>query len=186
MRHWASRKPPSPGEAPLFSRSSGKGPVYGSKRPVRGRKRRTRSATVLGVALVVALYFTPTLFERFVLPAALPHHSVAKVPPPGYEAASSPLGLPPAPSGSTAYVLQKSPDPGQPVVAYDPCRAVHYVIRPDNAPPGTDRLIQGDRILSFPPPPDCSSCMTESRPKRHRRLAKHTSLSATASNGAHG
>ncbi len=27
-------------------------------------------------------------------------------------------------------------------MAYDPCRPVHYVVRPDNAPPGTDLLIQ--------------------------------------------
>lgn len=112
------------------------------KRPVRARKWKRRAATVLGLALVVVLYFTPTLFDRYVLPAAAPHLPGAKVPPPGFEAAPSPLGLPPAASGSTAYVLQKSPDPGQPFVAYDPCRPVHYVVRPDNAPPGTDRLIQ--------------------------------------------
>ncbi|MCU1436346.1 MAG: peptidase [Pseudarthrobacter sp.] len=115
---------------------------YARKRPVRARKWKRRAATVLGLALVVVLYFTPTLFDRYVLPAAAPHLPGAKVPPPGFEAAPSPLGLPPASSGSTAYVLQKSPDPGQPFVAYDPCRPVHYVVRPDNAPPGTDRLIQ--------------------------------------------
>jgi hypothetical protein len=112
------------------------------ERPVRARKRKSRSLTVLGIALAVGLYFTPSLFERYVLPAAAPHLPGAKVPPPGFEAASSPLGLPPASSGSTAYVLQTSPDPGQPFVAYDPCRPVHYVVRPDNSPPGTDRLIE--------------------------------------------
>ncbi|MEO8283115.1 MAG: matrixin family metalloprotease [Pseudarthrobacter sp.] len=90
----------------------------------------------------MGLYFTPALFDRYVLPAALPYLPGAKVPPPGFEAASAPLGLPPASSGSTAYVLQQSPDPSQRFVAYDPCRPVHYVVRPDNAPPGTERLIE--------------------------------------------
>lgn len=27
-------------------------------------------------------------------------------------------------------------------MAYDPCRPVHYVVRPDNAPPGADQLIE--------------------------------------------
>jgi hypothetical protein len=116
--------------------------AYAWKRQVRARRRRSRSATVLGIALVVGLYFTPALFDRYVMPAAAPHLPGAKVPPPGFEAASAPLGLPPAASGSTAYVLQKSPDPAQPFVAFDPCRPVHYVVRPDNAPAGTDRLIQ--------------------------------------------
>jgi hypothetical protein len=65
-----------------------------------------------------------------------------EVPPPGFEAASSPLGVPPATTGSTAYVLQESPDPDQPFVAYDPCRPIHYVVRPDLALPGTDKLIR--------------------------------------------
>ncbi len=107
-----------------------------------GRNRRKRSATVLGVALVVGLYFTPALLDRYVLPAALPFLPGAKAPPPGFEAASSPLGMPPESNGSTAYLLQKSPDPSQAFVAYDPCRPVHYVVRPDNAPPGTLQLIE--------------------------------------------
>jgi hypothetical protein len=116
--------------------------AFRGKRPARLRTWRSGSATVLGIALLVGLYFTPSLFEQFVMPAVLPYLPGAKVPPPGFEAAASPLGLPPAATGSTAYVLQKSPDPSQPFVAYDPCRPVHYVDRPDNAPPGTDLLIQ--------------------------------------------
>jgi hypothetical protein len=112
------------------------------RKKIRVRTWKKRSATVLGIALVVGLYFTPALFERYVLPAALPYLPGAKVPPPGFEAASAPLGIPPVASESTAYVLQRSPDPGQRFVAYDPCRPVHYVVRPDNAPPGTDRLIE--------------------------------------------
>lgn len=115
---------------------------YRGTRPGRTLRWKSVSATVLGLALVAGLYFTPTLFDRFVLPAALPHLPGADVPPPGFEAASSPLGVPAASTGSTAYVLQESPDPDQQFVAYDPCRPIHYVVRPDLAPPGTDQLIQ--------------------------------------------
>jgi hypothetical protein len=38
-------------------------------------------------------------------------------------------------------LLQPSPDADQPFAAYDPCRPVHYVVRPDNAPPGADLLL---------------------------------------------
>ena len=40
--------------------------------------------TVLGIALVVCLYFTPTLFDRVVLPAAAPYLPGATMPPPGW------------------------------------------------------------------------------------------------------
>ena len=92
-------------------------PTFGKKRgfrrikPGRTRRWKSRSATVLGIALVVGLYFTPTLFERYVMSAARPYLPGSEVPPPGFEAASSPLGIPPATTGSTAYVLQESPEP---------------------------------------------------------------------------
>ena len=120
----------------------GKRRGYPRIKPGGTRKWRARSATVLGLALVVGLYFSPTLFDRFVLSAALPHLPGSDVPPPGFEAASSPLGVPPATTGSAAFVLQESPDPDQPFVAYDPCRPVHYVVRPELAPPGTDQLVR--------------------------------------------
>lgn len=101
-----------------------------------------RLRTVLGIALVVCLYFAPTLFDRVVLPAAAPYLPGAKMPPPGHEAASAPLGTPPASTGSAAFVLQESPKEGQRLVAYDPCRPVHYVVRPDNALPGGDVLVR--------------------------------------------
>jgi hypothetical protein len=98
--------------------------------------------TTLGVALVICLYFTPSLFNRVILPFAAPYLPGATVPPPGFEAASSPLGTPPPSNGSTAYALQSSMGSTQPLVAYDPCRPVHYVIRPDNALPGGEALIR--------------------------------------------
>ncbi|MEO5315860.1 matrixin family metalloprotease [Pseudarthrobacter sp. CC12] len=98
--------------------------------------------TLLGIVLVVCLYFSPALFDRLVLPVVAPYLPGAKMPPPGYEAASAPLGTPPASTGSTAFVLQESPRATQPLIAYDPCRPVHYVVRPDNALPGGDVLIR--------------------------------------------
>jgi hypothetical protein len=96
---------------------------------------------VLGIALLVGLYFSPSLFERFVLEPFRPYLPGATVPPSGVEAAHFPLGHPPVTSPSDAYVLQTSPDPAQPFVAYGPCRPVHYVVRPENAPIGGEQLI---------------------------------------------
>jgi hypothetical protein len=113
-----------------------------AKRPAGARRWGKRSSTVLGVALVVGLYFSPSLFGQFVLPSVRPYLPDATMPPSGVDAAQFPLGQPPASTGSHAYSLQPSPDPGQPFVAYDPCRPVHYVVRPDNAPLGSDQLIE--------------------------------------------
>jgi hypothetical protein len=62
-------------------------------------------------------------------------------PPPGREEAARPLGTPPAVAVSSAAhaFLRTRPD-GQPV-AFDPCRPIHYVVRPDGAPPGAETLI---------------------------------------------
>ncbi|MET4135385.1 hypothetical protein ABIC21_001593 [Pseudarthrobacter sp. PvP090] len=113
-------------------RKTGKGPRLGKGRSM---------PTVLGIALLVGLYFSPALFERFVMQPARPYLPGAAAPPPGIGAAGSPLGHPPETTHSSAYVLQPSSDPGQPFVAYDPCRPIHYVVRPDNAPLGGEGLI---------------------------------------------
>ncbi|WP_411375115.1 matrixin family metalloprotease [Arthrobacter sp. MPF02] len=52
------------------------------------------------------------------------------------------MGTPPASTGSTAFAVQESPDPHQQFAAYDPCRPLHYVVRPDNALPGGDVVIR--------------------------------------------
>lgn len=113
-----------------------------SRRQRRSPQWSTQLKTVLGIALVVCLYFTPALFDRVILPVAAPYLPGAKVPPPGYEAAPTPLGTPPATTGSTAFVLQASPNASQRFVGYDPCRPVHYVIRPENALTGGEILIR--------------------------------------------
>jgi hypothetical protein len=63
-------------------------------------------------------------------------------PTPGWEAADSPLGrpLPPPPEGGPHAFAAFQTD-GVTPVAYDPCRPVHYVIRPDGAPEGGEELV---------------------------------------------
>lgn len=59
------------------------------------------------------------------------------------DAASAPLAQPaPAPSGAGGYRLLEVQDDGSGrPVRWDPCRPIHYVIRPDGAPPGGERAL---------------------------------------------
>ena len=70
-------------------------------------------------------------------PPASPDH-----PTPGHEAARSPLGrpLPPPPEGGP-HVFVAFQDDGVAPVAYDPCRPIHYVVRPDGAPAGGEEIV---------------------------------------------
>ncbi|MFL4477208.1 matrixin family metalloprotease [Paeniglutamicibacter sp. ORCA_105] len=116
----------------------------GRKRPARRRRSRpVRRTWNLGlvITLLVGLYYSPAILDRHIMPALVPLLPWSKVPPPGVEAAAEPLGKPPAGTGSGAFRLQESPDPRQDFVAYDPCRPVHYVIRPENSPAGGEVLI---------------------------------------------
>ena len=58
------------------------------------------------------------------------------------EQQSTPLGFPGEvpDGGGTHGFIQMQPD-GVTPVAYDPCRPIHYVTRPDGAPDGADQLI---------------------------------------------
>jgi hypothetical protein len=63
-------------------------------------------------------------------------------PSPGFEQADDPLGVPPpAPGTGGTHVFSATQQDGASPVAYDPCRPIHYVIRPDNAPSGGEALI---------------------------------------------
>lgn len=63
-------------------------------------------------------------------------------PTPGNGATRSPRGAAPAaPVGGGAHAFATFQTNGVTPVAYDPCRAVHYVIRPDQAPPGGEEMI---------------------------------------------
>lgn len=104
------------------------------------RKLRVRTAAL--VVFVVALYLTPTVFERDIFPDVLPLLPWSNVPPRGVEASTVPLGTPPPSTGSAQYALFDYPNLQQEFVAYDPCRPIHYVVRPDNAPAGTEGIVQ--------------------------------------------
>jgi hypothetical protein len=70
--------------------------------------------------------------------------STAFGPPAGLGEATEPLGAPPplvGNSGSYAFTAVQ-PD-GDGPVAYSPCRPIHFVVRPDGAPPAGDELIRG-------------------------------------------
>lgn len=63
-------------------------------------------------------------------------------PTPGRESQPTPLGSPaPLLARSDAYSFIGLPDLKQDVVAYDPCRPIHYVTRAANAAPGGQDLI---------------------------------------------
>lgn len=96
----------------------------------------------MGVVLLALLWFTPGLVDRYAMPVIRPYFPHASAPPPGVEAAETPLGTPPAVADTGGYRFMDSPDPDQEMVAYDPCRPVHYVVRPDGAPAGGQQLVE--------------------------------------------
>jgi hypothetical protein len=124
-------------------------PHAGINRPAashRGRAllRRPRAGVVLlALLLAIALWSTISLTAPGGL---LPLIRGADHPTAGIEAADRPLGQPPAvlqsSSQSSSYRLQEAPDPGQEFVAYDPCRPIHYVVRPDHGPANGQELIR--------------------------------------------
>lgn len=101
-----------------------------------------RATPAVGIVLLVVLWSAPGLFDRYALPHVRPYLPNASAPPPGVEAARAPLGTPPVVADAGGYRFMDSPDPDQEMVAYDPCRAVHWVVRPDGAPPGGQQLLE--------------------------------------------
>lgn len=64
------------------------------------------------------------------------------LPPPGRGEQPGPVGRPaPLNAPSDHYAFQQTRPTGEPV-AWDPCREIHYVVRPDHAPPGADRVLR--------------------------------------------
>lgn len=57
------------------------------------------------------------------------------------EVAAAPLGVPPLPpAGIGGYAFSMTHADGSPVT-FDPCRAIHFVVRPDGQPPGGHELL---------------------------------------------
>jgi hypothetical protein len=82
---------------------------------------------------------------------AVPQDRVSAPPPvtaapdrplPGLGVTTVPRGRPlPAPPGGGPHAFVSFQQDGATPVGYDPCRLVHYVIRPDHAPPGGEELV---------------------------------------------
>ncbi|WP_336650463.1 peptidase [Kocuria rosea] len=116
-----------------------------ARRWARAPRRRStawRATPAVGVVVLLMLWFTPGLLQDYALPVIRPYLPNASAPPPGVGAAPAPLGAPPVVEDVGGHRFMDSPDPAQPMVAYDPCRPVHYVVRPDGAPPGGRQLVE--------------------------------------------
>jgi hypothetical protein len=84
---------------------------------------------VVGGLLGVAYFVSPPDFG----PAVADDPTA---PPPGLEEAAAPLGTPPpVPAGGDGKYRFLQTTNGTDPVTFWPCRPIHYVVRPDNAPP---------------------------------------------------
>jgi hypothetical protein len=136
--------------------------------PPRRRGRGLRRVLVVVLVLVIGLgggmLLGPRLWPRIPVPGvstaaptdAVPPGGLADAAPtgaapvpadldqptPGHEAARAPRGhpLPPPPEGGPYTFISTQTD-GVTPVAFDPCRPVHYVIRPDGEPAGGEQAI---------------------------------------------
>ena len=111
-----------------------------NRRRARPRLRAVRN-TALAIGVLLFLYHGTAFIDRQVAPIVGLYLPWSDVPPRGVEADANPLGTPPAAPASKAYQLPYAPNSSQPFAAYDPCRPIHYVIRPDGAPAGSEALI---------------------------------------------
>ena len=98
---------------------------------------------LLSVALVVGLGLGAAQLAG---PRTAPAPTVRPLPgypTAGFESSAAPLGtpLPAPPAGGTHGFVAHQAD-GVTPVGYDPCRPVHYVVRPDNAPEGGEQLLR--------------------------------------------
>lgn len=111
----------------------------------RGRRARRRQR-LLAFLVVAAVAVTALLLQKSgagirgplddSVVLGFPH------PPAGIEEADHPLGAAPAaPVGGGSHAFLAVQGDGKTPVAYDPCRPIHYVLRPDNAPAGGQQLI---------------------------------------------
>ena len=105
--------------------------------PPGGDRRSPRALTVLLACLLSLLLITALVSAS--APGARWWSESARIHPAlPADAATAPLARPaPAPSGTGGYKFLELEDDGSGLpVRWDPCRPIHYVIRPDGAPPG--------------------------------------------------
>jgi hypothetical protein len=110
-----------------------------------GGPRRSPSALTAFLACLLTVLFAVALTaaaDPALLGLSRPGEGVHPALP--VDAAAAPLARPaPAPSGVGGYRLLElqDDDSGRPV-RWDPCRPIHYVIRPDGAPPGGRQAVR--------------------------------------------
>jgi hypothetical protein len=100
----------------------------------------TRTAGALGIALVLATTSgcAGLGLGAIARPGLRPGVDVPSGP---GEVAAAPLGVPPLPPGGIGgFAFSMTHEDGSPV-AFDPCRAIHYVVRPDGQPQGGHELL---------------------------------------------
>lgn len=105
-------------------------------------RRRATAVVVLALAAAVPLSLTAGQWAPRLLGAVALGPLGSALPPPSTEAASAPLGTPaPLATPSDSYAFLATQPDGVTPVAYDPCRPIHYVVRPDHEPTGARELL---------------------------------------------
>lgn len=85
---------------------------------------------------------SPTGTPRDEVPAPPPVTASPDRPLAGIGVAGSPRGRPlPPPPGGGPHAFVSFQEDGVTPVGYDPCRLLHYVVRPDGAPPGGEEMV---------------------------------------------
>ncbi|WP_421734925.1 matrixin family metalloprotease [Cellulomonas sp.] len=118
----------------------------------RARARRSPVPAVVGVLVLALVAGGAWVVQSERLPQLLawagapqPTPTVARnpdAPTPGTGAAAAPLGTPaPVTGPSTSFAYMALQDDRATPIAYDPCRPIHYVTRPDAAPEDGQQLI---------------------------------------------
>ena len=131
---------------PFRGPTSASGHLTGSQKQSAGRR---------GLHLLVALAFAGSLGAAALyldqapsgMPAVAPPEVAAPEPVGpvvGFEEAGGPLGSPPSGpvvAEGQGFRFLRHGDDGSAPVTWSPCRPIHYVTRPDNAPPGGEAWI---------------------------------------------
>ncbi|MGI8537359.1 MAG: hypothetical protein ACR2K2_12925 [Mycobacteriales bacterium] len=118
-------------------------PTPSRRGKVRARVRLLGALGLAGLLGVIALYLDAAAGTELSLAAPGRATAYDNAPPPGFEEAKGPLGTPPdmgpAVEGQGFRFLRHE-DNGDPVT-WSPCRPIHYVMRPDNAPADADAML---------------------------------------------
>jgi hypothetical protein len=121
-------------------------PIRPARRPGPGVGERLRTVLVLAAAVVCVVGWLAWESGSGLTPGGAPDSSVTSrddLPPVPGDAADRPLGVPPAtPAGSGGFRFLHTQEGGGGPVAYDPCRPIHYVVRPEGAPAGGEELLR--------------------------------------------